>query len=508
MPCHRTRWFGTLCVIILLFLHLAISIDDPYKTLGLSKGASQDEIKKAFNTLAKKWHPDKNDSPEAQQKYVEISTAYEILTDSDKRKQYENSKAGNRNNFDNFGFGYWFASRKPIFSETYWLTYENFETVTAGNDLWVIEFYTDRCAPCVENAPVWEQTAKSLSEFARFGRVNRDEEDTLGRHFRIRTIPAVIVMVDRSNIQYYSGAFEFNALSDFIKKLLPHNVQLLKSDAEWEKFKRPSTGNKVNAVLFPTHTNIISPLYKHVSVKYEDLFNFAQIATDKLVETLSSQIGGGNPTMTLPAIVFFAPGRDHPVVVSGPFTKDSLIKTLEENKYLGVPELHSGNFYTLCGKKSGANYCGISFTSPNSKHFHSNIAALRKLANSDDISKSIKLVWVDAVKYPHFLSFFNLSFRESQALQGLLILDGSKRKYNVMYSEVQQQAVSKWLTDAQSGKIKFTNLPKDVPALVELPAHSVFNTGFFEWVTTIIRFCINNIFVVLMLGVVIMRLCK
>lgn len=494
---------------MLLFLHIALSIEDPYKTLGVSKGASQDEIKKAFSTLAKKWHPDKNDSPEAQEKYVEISNAYEILTDSDKRKQYENSKAGNqyyRSNFDNFGFSYWFASRKPIFSETYWLTYENFETVTAGNDVWVIEFYTDRCAPCIEHAPVWEQTAKSLSEFARFGRVNRDEEETLGRHFRIRVIPSIIVMVDRSNIQYYSGNFEFNALSDFIKKLLPHNVHSLKSDPEWEKFKKSSGDNKVNAVLFPTHPNVISPLYKHVSVKYNDLFNFAQIATDKLVETLSTQIGAA----TLPAIVFFSPGRERPVVVAGPFTKDSLIKTLEENKYLNVPELHSGNFYTLCGKKSSANnnyyYCGISFTSPKSKYFASNIATLRKLSNSEDINKSLKLVWVDASKYPQFLSFFNLSFRESEALQGLLILDGSKRKYNIMYSEVQQQAVSKWLTDAQSGKIKFINVPKDVPALVDLPPPSVFNNGY-EWILTVLRFCLNNIFVVMMLGVVVMRLC-
>lgn len=61
------------------------------------------------------------------------------------------------------GFNSWFQNRKPIFSETYWITYENFDVLTSGDDVWVIEFFTDRCAPCIENAPIWEQTGISKS---------------------------------------------------------------------------------------------------------------------------------------------------------------------------------------------------------------------------------------------------------------------------------------------------------------------------------------------------------
>jgi len=63
---------------------------DYYKVLGVSKSASQDEIKKAFRKLAVKYHPDKNpDDKKAEEKFKEINEANEVLGDPDKRKKYD-----------------------------------------------------------------------------------------------------------------------------------------------------------------------------------------------------------------------------------------------------------------------------------------------------------------------------------------------------------------------------------------------------------------------------------
>jgi len=60
---------------------------DYYETLGVSKSASKDEIKKAFHKLAHKLHPDKNGGDDA--KFKEVNQAYQTLSDDTKRAQYD-----------------------------------------------------------------------------------------------------------------------------------------------------------------------------------------------------------------------------------------------------------------------------------------------------------------------------------------------------------------------------------------------------------------------------------
>lgn len=62
---------------------------DFYKILDIAKGASDDEIKKAYRKLALKYHPDKNKSAGAEERFKEIAEAYEVLSDKKKRDIYD-----------------------------------------------------------------------------------------------------------------------------------------------------------------------------------------------------------------------------------------------------------------------------------------------------------------------------------------------------------------------------------------------------------------------------------
>src|SRR5689334_19028122 len=78
---------------------MAVKFKDYYDVLGTSKTATEDDIRKAYRTLARKYHPDVNPGDKsAEERFKEINEAYEVLSDPDKRKRYDqlgpNWKAG------------------------------------------------------------------------------------------------------------------------------------------------------------------------------------------------------------------------------------------------------------------------------------------------------------------------------------------------------------------------------------------------------------------------------
>ncbi len=93
---------------------------DYYDILGISRDASEDDIKHAYRRLSKKWHPDINKAPNAEEKFKEINEAYETLSDPQKRANYDQygsaegpaggfgggNAGGGFGNFDGGGFGF------------------------------------------------------------------------------------------------------------------------------------------------------------------------------------------------------------------------------------------------------------------------------------------------------------------------------------------------------------------------------------------------------------------
>src|SRR5512134_2342289 len=66
-----------------------MAVRDLYEILGLSRKASGEDIKKAYRRLAREYHPDVNPDPAAEERFKEVTAAYEILSDPQKRQQYD-----------------------------------------------------------------------------------------------------------------------------------------------------------------------------------------------------------------------------------------------------------------------------------------------------------------------------------------------------------------------------------------------------------------------------------
>ncbi|XP_038054197.1 dnaJ homolog subfamily B member 9-like [Patiria miniata] len=90
---------GAVCLTVLLLV-VEGKEEDYYKLLGIKRTATDKEIKKAFRKLAVIYHPDKNKDPDAEAKFVEIAKAYEVLSDPEQRRLYDQL---GRKQFENRG---------------------------------------------------------------------------------------------------------------------------------------------------------------------------------------------------------------------------------------------------------------------------------------------------------------------------------------------------------------------------------------------------------------------
>ncbi|CAG5121544.1 unnamed protein product [Candidula unifasciata] len=137
------------CLVLLVILSSIHAGEDFYSLLGVDKGASVKEIRKAFKKLAILKHPDKNvEDAGAHDVFIKINRAYEVLKDEDLRKKYD--QHGEEGLKDNFQQGRRYES---------WQWYQqNFEQSVEGTrEPWFINFYSTHCSHCHDLAPTREK---------------------------------------------------------------------------------------------------------------------------------------------------------------------------------------------------------------------------------------------------------------------------------------------------------------------------------------------------------------
>ena len=247
-----------LLVIFILSPPIATAADaNPYTVLGLSRTASDKDIKKAYRKLSKLHHPDKSTDVNAASQFHEINTAYELLSDKDKRAQYDrygrvdtqqqqqqqqqqqygrqqqyanpwaymqHQQQQQQQRYNDYQFNA--DSTAQALPHIRKLTTDNFDTLVSQHllaqqrmaEVWLIYAYTTDCSPCTALQPHIARLSTilhttGLYRVVKLGRVHSDYESALIRQLGVRTLPHITSIVQRPDGRRHSQALSYHSLS-------------------------------------------------------------------------------------------------------------------------------------------------------------------------------------------------------------------------------------------------------------------------------------------------------
>ena len=90
-------------------------------------------------------------------------------------------------------------------------------TVQNSESYWVVDFWAEWCGPCKKLAPIFEEVSKEMDD-VRFGKVDMEEEQSIGTQFGVRALPTLLIIKDGEELARTSGAMPKKKLKSWIEE--------------------------------------------------------------------------------------------------------------------------------------------------------------------------------------------------------------------------------------------------------------------------------------------------
>ncbi|XP_024875532.1 dnaJ homolog subfamily C member 16 [Temnothorax curvispinosus] len=336
------------------------SLGDPYKILGVSRHATVQDIRKAYKHLVKEWHPDKTDHPMAEDKFVEITKAYELLTDPERRRKFdyhgitEESISRQRRDDSHFNvldpweelftgnFKFQYQKRDITLFHKMSITYRSFENVIVPKTYrmpYLILFYSDWCFMCLQAESTWRRLIDELEPLG-LGLVtaHANKEPTLARRLGIHSVPCLVVTVDGRTSVFKESLFSIQKVVEFVRNRLPYKLISTISDTNVDNFLSGWTDNRIRALIFEKR-DFIRLRYLLTSFYHRDrvAFGFVQIGIPETENITSKYKISGE----LDTLLLFNENSEKPMasVSMKDISSETMHNVIANNKFLVLPRL-------------------------------------------------------------------------------------------------------------------------------------------------------------------------
>ena len=111
------------------------------------------------------------------------------------------------------------------------LTESNFDETIANNEIVIIDFWAPWCGPCLQFAPTFKETSEKVDGVA-FAKINTEDEQALGAHFRIRSIPTLMIFREGISIFSQPGLISGKDLEDLLEKAKAIDMDEVRKELE------------------------------------------------------------------------------------------------------------------------------------------------------------------------------------------------------------------------------------------------------------------------------------
>lgn len=341
--------------IIFCFVILSVAEDyNPYKILGVSRFANTQEIRKAYKQLAKEWHPDKTNDPEAQNKFVQIKQAYELLSDSERRAKFDQTGITDDTYKERFDYSRFHVNPfDDILHHAYFNFQENdisfFHRLSITSRYYdktilpksvhtpyLILFYTDWCFSCLQTAPYFRKLMDHLEPLGvEFVTVHTGAEPNLARRMSVHTLPCLTTVIDENVYVYKETITSVQKIIEFLRHHLPYKLVTTVTDNNIENFLSGWEDNKVRALIFEPQ--------QHVRLRYLiTAYHFRHRVTFGFANSTDLHNDFQVP-LDMDTVLLFNENVSRPIasITMKEIPTQTLHNVISSNQYLALPRLSS-----------------------------------------------------------------------------------------------------------------------------------------------------------------------